>query len=178
MLLQYSFNLQLIYFLSFFRKYLYSWRNLYYNTYSDKKHRGTKMYKFQSKNLKELRKKFNMSQTDLAGKLGISNRAISKWELGISNPSAQNMISIAKIFNVPIEYLIDNHSAASIAKKDGGMESITELYKIGRGPSSSHTIGPERACMIFKQKNPSADSFKVTLFGSLAKTGSFWSYRV
>ncbi len=52
-----------------------------------------------------------------------------------------------------------------------GMESMTELYKIGRGPSSSHTIGPEKACMLFKAKNPGADRFGVILFGSLAKTG-------
>ncbi len=52
-----------------------------------------------------------------------------------------------------------------------GMTSIKEIYKIGRGPSSSHTIGPERACNFFKQQNPSADKFKAILFGSLAKTG-------
>ena len=51
------------------------------------------------------------------------------------------------------------------------MESLTELYKTGRGPSSSHTIGPEHACKIFKNKNSSADHFKAILFGSLAKTG-------
>lgn len=129
------------------------------------------MYDFQSEKLKELRKKFGISQTELAKKLEISNRAISKWELGISNPSAKNMISIAKIFSVPIEYLLKTSSPESLAKRERGMESITELYKIGRGPSSSHTIGPERACIAFKQKNPTADAFKVTLFGSLAKTG-------
>ncbi len=51
------------------------------------------------------------------------------------------------------------------------MESIREIYKIGRGPSSSHTMGPSRACKIFMEDNPSADRFEVTLFGSLAKTG-------
>ncbi len=51
------------------------------------------------------------------------------------------------------------------------MQSLRELYKIGCGPSSSHTIGPERACKIFKKRNPNADSFKVILYGSLAKTG-------
>ena len=51
------------------------------------------------------------------------------------------------------------------------MESIKELYKIGRGPSSSHTIGPEKACIIFKEKNKQATDFKVILYGSLAKTG-------
>lgn len=51
------------------------------------------------------------------------------------------------------------------------MESIRSLYKIGRGPSSSHTMGPERACKIAKERYPGADAFVVTLFGSLALTG-------
>ncbi len=51
------------------------------------------------------------------------------------------------------------------------MQSLKELYRIGIGPSSSHTIGPERACKIFKDEYPQADSFKAKLYGSLAKTG-------
>ena len=51
------------------------------------------------------------------------------------------------------------------------MKSLKELYRIGKGPSSSHTIGPERACRLFLEENPEADCFKVVLYGSLAKTG-------
>ena len=51
------------------------------------------------------------------------------------------------------------------------MKSLRELYRIGKGPSSSHTIGPERACKFFLSENPQADAFKVVLYGSLAKTG-------
>jgi len=51
------------------------------------------------------------------------------------------------------------------------MQSLRELYRIGKGPSSSHTIGPEHACALFLQENPNADRFKVVLYGSLAKTG-------
>ena len=51
------------------------------------------------------------------------------------------------------------------------MKSIREIYKIGKGPSSSHTMGPERAAQYFKAKNPDADGFKVILYGSLSKTG-------
>lgn len=51
------------------------------------------------------------------------------------------------------------------------MQSLRELYKVGRGPSSSHTMGPERAVKWAKTEFPSADSFKVTLYGSLALTG-------
>ncbi|MCK5684523.1 L-serine ammonia-lyase [bacterium] len=51
------------------------------------------------------------------------------------------------------------------------MLSIKEIYKIGFGPSSSHTIGPVKASEIFKERNPDAKSFKVQLYGSLALTG-------
>ena len=51
------------------------------------------------------------------------------------------------------------------------MESIREMYKIGNGPSSSHTMGPAKAASIFKERNPAAASFHVTLYGSLAATG-------
>ena len=51
------------------------------------------------------------------------------------------------------------------------MHSLRELYRIGKGPSSSHTIGPERACKLFLSENPQATSFVVRLYGSLAKTG-------
>ncbi|MBW2366559.1 MAG: L-serine ammonia-lyase, iron-sulfur-dependent, subunit alpha [Deltaproteobacteria bacterium] len=51
------------------------------------------------------------------------------------------------------------------------MESIKEIYKIGHGPSSSHTMGPRRAAKQFLEKVPDAAGYKVTLYGSLAATG-------
>jgi len=51
------------------------------------------------------------------------------------------------------------------------MKSIREIYKIGKGPSSSHTMGPERASRLFKTQYPQADAFRVILYGSLSKTG-------
>ena len=51
------------------------------------------------------------------------------------------------------------------------MKSIKELYRIGTGPSSSHTMGPRKAAELFLEKHPEASSFKVTLYGSLAATG-------
>ena len=51
------------------------------------------------------------------------------------------------------------------------MKSISAIYKIGKGPSSSHTMGPEKASTIFLSEHPEADAFRVTLFGSLSKTG-------
>jgi L-serine dehydratase len=51
------------------------------------------------------------------------------------------------------------------------MESIKELFKIGFGPSSSHTMGPQKAAQIFKEKNIRAEKIVITLYGSLAATG-------
>ena len=51
------------------------------------------------------------------------------------------------------------------------MQTIKDIFKIGRGPSSSHTIGPERACLYMLGHYKAATAFDVTLFGSLAKTG-------
>ncbi len=51
------------------------------------------------------------------------------------------------------------------------MESIRHLYRIGYGPSSSHTMGPSLAATRFKAENPDAAAFKVILYGSLAATG-------
>lgn len=51
------------------------------------------------------------------------------------------------------------------------MDSIKELYKIGYGPSSSHTMGPQKAASIFLERNKNADKFSAELFGSLSLTG-------
>lgn len=51
------------------------------------------------------------------------------------------------------------------------MYSIKEIYRIGNGPSSSHTMGPKHAAELFLEQNRNSKSFNVTLYGSLAATG-------
>lgn len=51
------------------------------------------------------------------------------------------------------------------------MEGIKELYKIGRGPSSSHTLAPERACNLFTKEYGVFPFYEVELYGSLSLTG-------
>ena len=51
------------------------------------------------------------------------------------------------------------------------MESIKEIFRIGKGPSSSHTMGPQKAAKIFTERHQDASSFQVILYGSLAATG-------
>ena len=126
-----------------------------------------------AKKFAKLRRESGITQQKLGDCLGVSNRAVSKWETGLAMPSTENIRKLAKIFDVPIDHFFS--SLSEIEKlgesKPDGMKSLTDLYRVGRGPSSSHTMGPERACRMFHEKCPDADSFKAILYGSLAKTG-------
>lgn len=51
------------------------------------------------------------------------------------------------------------------------MKTIRELYRIGIGPSSSHTMGPRKAAELYKERFPQAAAYRVTLYGSLSATG-------
>lgn len=128
------------------------------------------MKKVEPKKIRALRKAEGKSQQELAQILGVSSRTFSKWESGISQPSRNNLVALAQIFGVKIDELL--YTDESLKKeKPHGMQSLRELYKIGRGPSSSHTMGPERACKLFMEQNPDVDFAKAILYGSLAKTG-------
>ena len=121
----------------------------------------------------QLRKEYNLTQSELGKQLGVSNRAVSKWENGISNPQIEIIYQICKMYGKDLDYFFEDSLEAEKEKEKKGksMPTIRELYKIGRGPSSSHTMGPEKASFIFKEKYPEADSFKAILYGSLARTG-------
>lgn len=67
--------------------------------------------------------------------------------------------------------LIPHAIVRNINEKEQKMKSIRQLYKIGYGPSSSHTMGPAKAAEIFRGEHPEADEFRVILYGSLSKTG-------
>lgn len=56
--------------------------------------------------LYELRKKHNLSQEELAEKLGVSRQAVSKWERSEASPDTDNLIALAKIYNLSLDELI------------------------------------------------------------------------
>ena len=51
------------------------------------------------------------------------------------------------------------------------MDSIRSIYRIGHGPSSTHTMAPRRASETFRNRHPEVNSFRVSLYGSMAATG-------
>ena len=64
---------------------------------------------------------------------------------------------MSKIFNVSLDYFFDDEKDYGNKKTFlHGMMSLKELYKIGFGPSSSHSMGPEKACRIFLERFPDA----------------------
>ena len=51
------------------------------------------------------------------------------------------------------------------------MKSIREIFRIGYGPSSSHTMGPRKAAEQFLERHPHASRYETHLYGSLSATG-------
>ncbi len=124
-----------------------------------------------SQKITQLRKQSGISQKDLAQKLGVTAQTVSRWERGSTVPSAESLLLLSKQLNIPSDYFFPASDTRLRKEPQTGMESLRELYRIGCGPSSSHTMGPERACKLFRQKYPDADRFNADLYGSLAKTG-------
>lgn len=61
-----------------------------------------------SERLKNLRKEVGLTQVDVAGKLGISQQAYASWERGVKKPTQENLVKIAQILNVSVDYLVGN----------------------------------------------------------------------
>lgn len=68
-----------------------------------------------SQKLKELRKKQGLTQLELAERLFVSRQAISGWEAGTSRPSTENLQSLSRLFNIPLETLLDDTAEAEPA---------------------------------------------------------------
>ena len=86
------------------------------------------------KMIKDLRQKHNMTQKELGEKLHITDKAISKWERGISMPDIEMLNSIANLFNIPVSNLIDNKIKENVRKilveQSTKLENAREIRKL------------------------------------------------
>lgn len=92
------------------------------------------------KRIKLLRESAGMTQTDLAKKLGITRSSINAWEMGISVPSTQYIVELARMFKVSSDYLLGIDNTVSIdasGLSDEAVSTINSLINILR--SSSHS---------------------------------------
>jgi putative transcriptional regulator len=78
-----------------------------------------------SERLKQLRKDAGLTQVDVAEKLGISQPAYASWERGIKKPTQENLVKIAQILNVSVDYLVGNSE-----KKDEDLDNIELLFRM------------------------------------------------
>lgn len=88
-----------------------------------------------SRKIKDLRKKKGLSQLELAEKLVVSRQAVSGWEAGTSRPSIENLQSLSRLFNIPLEMLLDNTAevdSTAAPEKISAEEQVKEEDK-GQG---------------------------------------------
>mgnify|MGYP000752062887 CR=1 FL=1 len=79
-----------------------------------------------SERLKNLRKQAHLTQVDVAEKLGISQPAYASWERGVKRPTQENLVKIAQILNVSIDYLVGN----SDGKKENELDNVELLFRL------------------------------------------------
>jgi len=88
----------------------------------------------------QLRTKLNLSQEDLANKLNVSRQAVYKWETGLAFPTRDNLIELAKIFDVSLDYLISGEESKSENKEENSetkeivKETVKETVVVNRVP--------------------------------------------
>ena len=79
------------------------------------------------KKIAELRKKKNLSQEELAEKVGVARQTISKWETGDTTPDINQVKIISKIFNISIDELVDNDINNVIVEKISNTEKLAGI---------------------------------------------------
>lgn len=86
-----------------------------------------------SQKLKELRKKQGLTQLELAERLFASRQAISGWEAGTSRPSTENLQSLSRLFNIPLETLLDDTAEAEPAAAPEKLPAEEQAKEEGKG---------------------------------------------
>lgn len=88
-----------------------------------------------SEKLKELRKNQNLTQSDIAKKLGITRSSVNAWELGISIPSTRYVVELSELFGVSADYLLGIPGTSTVnvdglsEKEVGVIKEIIECLK-------------------------------------------------
>lgn len=82
-----------------------------------------------AKNIINLRKKNNLTQTELANKLNYSDNAISRWERGEVTPSIETLVHLSEVFNVPLQNLIEDDAVKTSTVRDK-KEKVNKLAVI------------------------------------------------
>lgn len=115
-------------------------------------------------NLKDLRKKAGFTQDELAKKIGISKRTLAYWEKGENNIKPEKAEELAKIFNVPVSYLLGYDDKLTVGD---AMEILEAVY--------AGTISPDNeiAKKIIESQNRTITNAKIAMEQNYEKTKGF-----
>ena len=92
--------------------------------------------------LVELRKKHNLSQEQLAEKLGLSRQAVSKWERAEASPDTSNLILLARLYNISLDELLDTDATSDELKQEVEDEVVNEEVKPEKKDRVKVHLGP------------------------------------
>lgn len=115
--------------------------------------------------LLQLRKENNLSQEELARKLGISRQAVSKWERAEASPDTDNLIGLARLYNVSIDELLKTDDEDTISLEAYTYESNSVAQQT-ESISNGYTVIEEKPSMSFSPKS-TQKSIKKFVFGAL-----------
>lgn len=129
-----------------------------------------------SQKLKELRKKQGLTQLELAERLFVSRQAISGWEAGTSRPSTENLQSLSKLYNVPLEMLLDDAEAAGPEPEKIPEEERPEKEKHEPGPDKARRKDDKKKKRLDSEYLPaqSISCFDAWLYCVSVGEGSFY----
>lgn len=80
--------------------------------------------------IKMLREDAGYSQTQLAKELGISRSAVNAWEMGLSTPTTQYVVELAKLFHVSTDYLLELETERHIILREYNQQEINLIYAL------------------------------------------------
>lgn len=113
--------------------------------------------------LAALRKEKGLSQEDLAEKLGISRQAVSKWERAESSPDTDNLIALAKLYNISLDSLLES-SPESIEN-----ERFAQAHASSENVPGASAREPENECAKFPYP-----VIATAIYLILGFTGGWW----
>ena len=105
-----------------------------------------------SERLKSLRKQAGFTQVDVASKLGISQQAYASWERGVKKPTQDNLVKIAQILNVSVDYLVGNSE-----ERIDELDNIELLFRMNsKGLTEEEKVVFKRELIEFMEERKKA----------------------
>ena len=123
---------------------------------------GGKLMNIKTANrLCELRKAHNLSQEELADKLGVSRQAVSKWERSESSPDTDNLIQLAALYNISLDELLNGKDAISLIEENS--KNNKEIKEVEISKYIKVTLDGDEAKVIYDDKDVEVLSLKEVL---------------